>query len=75
MNKRQKIIALRKSGLTIRAIQKKLKMSSTSLVQYYLDGEKEPLMRLTKVKLVSMVRHLERLAGDRLEQIRVLELY
>ena len=59
MNRRETIIALRKSGLTIRAIQKKLKLSSTSLVQYYLDKEKEPLMKLTKVRLVSIVRKME----------------
>ena len=56
MDKRQKIVKLRQEGLTIRAIQEKLKLSSPSLVQHYLVRHNEPLLRISKPKLVSCLR-------------------
>lgn len=37
---KKKIIALRKKGLTVRAIKKKLNISSTSVVQFHLKNVK-----------------------------------
>lgn len=43
MNNATEIIALRKQGLTIRAIQKKLGISSPSVVQWHLRGPKRKM--------------------------------
>lgn len=58
MNRRDKIIQLRKEGLTIRQIVKRLRLSSTALDAYYLDQEKEPLFRVSKTKLVALMRRI-----------------
>jgi DNA-binding CsgD family transcriptional regulator len=67
MTRREQIIELRRRGLTVREIMRQLKMSSPSLVHYYMQRA-DILNGVGKQRLIACIRDIEANAPEPLKK-------